>query len=63
MAQTFGAVPGFCSVRVKCDIDPTPLEDQGLATLGIIVDDGTDRGQTLACACSPAEVATWSTRS
>jgi hypothetical protein len=29
------------------------------STLGIVVDDGTDRGQALACSCRAAEVTTW----
>jgi hypothetical protein len=50
--------PGFCGLRV----DPKPsdvlsIDQMKPSALGIVVDDGTDRGQALACSCHPAEVA------
>jgi hypothetical protein len=52
--------PGFCGVRVDHEWGEMPsLDDMKPATLGIVVDDGRDRGQGLACSCRLAEVATW----
>jgi hypothetical protein len=54
------SVPGFCAVRVENEwSDIPPLDQVKPATLGIVVDDGADRGQCLACSCGPAEVSTW----
>jgi hypothetical protein len=49
--------PGFYVLRVETFADLGQRLDQiGPVTLGIIVDDGTDRGQALACSCGVAEV-------
>lgn len=55
--------PGFYGLRVEIN-DPRELGNAQLeatrpSTLGVVVADGTDRGQALACSCGGAEVTSW----
>lgn len=54
--------PGFYGLRVEPssnDAAVDRLEAIRPSTLGIVIDDGTDRGQALACSCGAAEVTAW----
>jgi hypothetical protein len=52
--------PGFCAVRVQAPSDVgVKLEDMRPVAIGIVVDTGKDRGQTLACACPGARPTPW----
>ena len=48
--------PGFYALRVVGPSDLSHIEQTRPSTLGIVVDDGTDRGQALACSCGAADV-------
>jgi hypothetical protein len=48
--------PGFYALRVEGPSDLSHIELTRPSTLGIVVDDGTDRGQALACSCGAADV-------
>ena len=49
--------PGFYGLRVEAhDPETGTIESIRPAALGIIVDDGMDRGQALACSCGTATV-------
>ncbi len=51
---------GFAAYRVQGPSDlGVGLHSIRPATLGITVDDGTDRGQSLACSCAGADVTSW----
>jgi hypothetical protein len=50
--------PGYYGLRVETPHD-LPVEKLVPSTLGIIINDGTDRGQALACSCGGAEVTPW----
>ncbi|CAA9418840.1 hypothetical protein AVDCRST_MAG82-1290 [uncultured Rubrobacteraceae bacterium] len=50
----------FYALRVEAPRDlGIRIEQTRPSTLGIIVDDGPDRGQALACSCGAADVAPW----
>ena len=51
--------PGIYALRVEGPSDLSEIEQTRPSTLGIVVDDGTDRGQALACSCGAADVTTW----
>jgi hypothetical protein len=52
--------PGFCAVRVQAPSDVgVKLEEMRPVAIAIVVDTGTDRGQTLACACPGARPTSW----
>ncbi len=51
---------GYYGLRVEAPSDlGVRLEQTRPSVLGIVVDDGTDRGQALACSCGGAEVTPW----
>jgi hypothetical protein len=51
---------GFYALRLEAPADlGARLDATRPSTLGIIVDDGIDRGQALACSCGGAEVTSW----
>ena len=51
---------GFYGLRVETTSDlGVTIEDTRPSTLGVFVNDGTDRGQALACSCGGAEVTPW----
>jgi hypothetical protein len=54
---------GFYGLRVEINpsygLGDTRLESTRPSTLGIVIDDGADRGQALACSCGGAEVTSW----
>ncbi len=51
---------GFYGLRVEAPDDlEVRLEDTRPSTLGIVIDDGTDRAQALACSCGAADVTPW----
>ncbi len=49
--------PTFYGLIVRPENQDVRLQDLGPCVLGIIVEQGADRGQTLACSCTPARVA------
>jgi hypothetical protein len=52
--------PGYYGLRVGAPSDlGVRLEQTRPSVLGIVVDDGTDRGQALACSCGGADVTSW----
>jgi len=51
---------GFFALRVEAPHDlGVRVEQTRPSTLGIVVNDGTDRGQALACSCGAADVTSW----
>ncbi len=55
-----GPQKGFYVLRVEGPGDlGVRLEQTRPSVLGIVVDDGTDRGQALACSCGGATVTSW----
>ncbi len=51
---------GFYGLRVEAPKSEVGrLENMRPSALGIVVDDGTDRGQALVCACGGADVTSW----
>jgi hypothetical protein len=55
--------PGFFGLQVELnnpkEVGSVRLEALRPSTLGIVIDDGTSRGQALACSCGAAEVTSW----
>jgi hypothetical protein len=52
--------PGFAAYELKVPSDlGATLDGIHPGTIAVVVDDGTDRGQTLACGCAGATVSTW----
>ena len=51
---------GYYGLRVEAPSDlGVRLEQTRPSVLGIVVGDGTDRGQALACSCGGADVTPW----
>jgi hypothetical protein len=51
---------GFAGYRVEAPSDlGVTLDSIRPATMGIVLDTGSDRGQGLACSCAGAEVTSW----
>ena len=50
---------GFYAFLVQAPGDVGNLNHIGVTTLGILVSEGADNGQALACSCSPAAPAMW----
>ena len=51
---------GFYGLRVEAPSDlGVRLEATRPSALGVVIDDGTDHGQALACSCGGAEVTSW----
>lgn len=51
---------GFYGLRVEAPGDVgVRLEKMRPSSLGVVIADGMDRGQTLACSCGGAEVTSW----
>jgi hypothetical protein len=52
--------PGWYGFRVEAPSDlGARLEQTRPSVLGILVDDGTDRGRAFACSCGGAQVTPW----
>jgi hypothetical protein len=60
IAEVYPQGLGFAAYRVMAPNDlGVTIDRTRPATVGIVVDDATDRGQTLACACIGADVTSW----